>query len=413
MRDFLGGIAERTPWWKDALSDAKAWDASHTWSDGRNGWHPETRAGSHQHSRDDGVAAGHAGHHGVQGHFTYASVAAAGIIVTGVRTEDRHSGDVIVTASSGTDGVETAALYRGTLHDLASAPASEWHVLTPDFADQTVTSSTFYGPNTARFDPDIGVGEVRAVGSYKYAEAAAPNADHGMIYQGAIDGVGGAWTQIDATPLVEPNQTLLNTIAHSTMGDLVVGNYDTSLTTGHAFIYNLDDKQWIDLNPAGSLSVTAYGIWQNGGDDSTSYTIAGGYSDLNRAGLDAGYLVDYDASTNSFSHFTTFQFANQPLSSVISHFDGITATRNGYNLTGDVVREGGTGAFFAHVDRQHDGSFTEAQWTGIAFPGTDVTGTSGNTVVGGTVLGVYVADGETNSFFADLSGPCHGWDHLA
>lgn len=346
--------------------------------------------------------------------FEYSSVAAEGIIVTGVRSICRYTDDVVVTASSNIDGTVSAALYRGSLQDLASASASDWHVLTPEFAGQTVTSSTLYGPNTPRFDPEIGAGNVRAVGSYKYAEdVSAPNSDHGMIYEGPVDGVGGTWTQIDATPLVGTDETLLNTIAHSTMGDLVVGNYDTSLATGRAFIYDLEDEQWIDLNPAGSASVTAYGIWHNGRGHSTSYTIAGGYSDLNGAGLDAGYLVDYDSATDTFSNFDTFQFDNKPLGTLISHFDGITRTKGGYNLTGDFVRDGETGAFFAHVDRLRDGSFGEAEWSEIAFPGDDVEATSGNTVIDDTVLGIYVVDGEANSFFASAVDSGNGWDCLA
>jgi hypothetical protein len=350
-------------------------------------------------------------HHDETREFEYSSVPAPGIIITGVRSVCRYTDDVVVTASSVADGITGAALYRGSLQDLASASASDWHVLTPDFAGQTVTSSTFYGPNTPRFDPEIGGGNVRAVGSYKYAEdVTAPNSDHGMMYEGPIDGVGGQWTQLDATPLVGPDETLLNTIAHSTMGDLVVGNYDTSLATGRAFIYDIEEEQWLDMNPAGSLSVTAYGIWHNARVDNSSYTIAGGYSDLNRAGLDAGYLVNYDSETDTFSDFTEFQFDNRPAGTLISHFDGITRTKGGYNLTGDFVRDGVAGAFFAHVDRLRDGSFGDAEWTEIAFPGEDVSATSGNTVIDNTVLGIYVADGEPNSFFASAVDTGHGWD---
>lgn len=341
-----------------------------------------------------------------QADFDYATIDVPGIFVTGVRSDSATTDAVVVTASGVTGGTTSAALYQGSLQDLASAPASQWNVLTPVFPGQTVTSSTFYGPNTPSFDPSLGDGEVRAVGSYKYAEGlSGPDFDHGMIYQGPANGVGGTWTQIDATSLVGAGDTLLDTIAHSTMGDLVVGNYDTSLSTGHAFIYDMASDQWTDLNPAGSLSVTAYGIWQNGDSTSTSYTIAGGYSDLNSLGLDAGYLVDYDSATHAFSHFTTFEFDNQPLAALISHFDGITGTADGYNLTGDFVRGETEGAFFAQIERRADGSFAEPLWTEIAYPGEDVTFTSGNTVIDDTVLGIYLAGGETHSFVASAAVP--------
>ena len=344
--------------------------------------------------------------HAADADFGYETVAVPGIVVTGVRSDSAVTDAVVVTTSDVTGSTTSAALYQSSLQDLASPSASQWNALTPVFPGQTVTSSTFYGPNTPSFDPSLGAGEVRAVGSYKYAEGpSGPNDDHGMIYQGPVNGVGGSWTQIDATSLIGKGDTLLNTIAHSTMGDLVVGNYDTSLSTGHAFIFDMTTGQWTDLNPAGSLSVTAYGIWQNGDNASTSYTIAGGYSDLNNLGLDAGYLVDYDSATQAFSHFTTFQFDNQPLAALVSHFDGITGTAHGYNLTGDFLRGETAGAFFAQVGRQANDSFAEAHWTEVAYPGAAVTFTSGNTVIGDTVLGIYVAGGEAHSFVASAAGP--------
>jgi hypothetical protein len=273
-----------------------------------------------------------------------------------------------------------------------------------------VTSSTFYGPNTVRYDPSLGSGNVRAVGSYKYNESASgPNTDHGMIYQGPVSG-GGTWTQIDANPLVSSG-TLLDTIAHSTMGNLVVGNYDTSLATGHAFIYDMSASPataWKELNPTGSLSVTAYGIWQNGGSSSTHYTITGGFSDLNHGGVDEGYVVDYDTATGAFTHLKTYNFNNMPVKSLISHFDGITATANGYNLTGEYVdydHGGKIGAFFASIARLPDGSFSAADWTEIAFPNADRT--TGNTVIGNNVLGVYAPglNSDVSSYLATVFNP--------
>ena len=74
---------------------------------------------------------------------------------------------------------------------------------------------------------------MRAVGSYQYAESAPGVINHGMIYQGRVDGAGGTWTQIDVPSNgvnvvggVVIGTTVEDTILHSTMGDLVVGNYD-------------------------------------------------------------------------------------------------------------------------------------------------------------------------------------------
>ena len=330
----------------------------------------------------------------------YIPITDTSIIVTGVRSDSSSSDSVVISASKTTTGSDTvAALYEGSLAGAAST--ASWYSLNPTFAGQTVNSSTFYGPNTSLYDPSLGAGNVRVVGSYKYSESTSgSNADHGMMYQGAVTG-GGTWTQLDATPLVT-NGSLINTIAHSTMGSLVVGNYDTSLSTGHAFIYNVANQTWLNLNPANSASVTAYGIWQNGGSSSTSYTIAGGFSDLNSGGIDEGYLVNYDSASNSFSNFKAYNFNNQPISSLISHFDGITATSNGFNLTGDYLAGGTNGAFFASVSVLGDGSFSDASWRDIAYPIASVT--SGNTVISNSVLGIFV-NGGTQSYIAAVPEP--------
>jgi len=326
----------------------------------------------------------------------YSSIAAPGVVVTGVRSINASNDDVVITASYTSGGVTQGALYSGSLAAVTNAPISSWVPLVPVISGQTVTSTSLYGPNTARFTPRIGQGNVIAVGSYKYDESAA---DHGVIYEGPVSG-GGTWTQIDATSLVT-NGTLLNTIAHSTMGSLVVGNYDTSLATGNAFIYNMSNASWVNLAPTGSASFTAYGIWQN---SETSFTIAGGSSALGSGGLDLGYLVNYDSSTGQTSDFKTFSYNNAPVTALISHFDGITATETGFNLTGDYLMiGGGLGAFFASVDVLPGGGFGEAVWTDIAFTNADET--SGNTVVGDSVLGIYISGGVPLSYVATVPEP--------
>ena len=149
-----------------------------------------------------------------------------------------------------------------------------------------MTTGTLYGPDTAIFTPSIGLGNVRAVGSYQYAESAPGVINHGMIYQGRVDGTGGTWTRIDVPSNgvnvvggVVIGTTVEDTILHSTQGNLVVGNYDLVGVPGSAngFIYNIATRQYTLLNINGSYSnfTSVYGIWQHG-VGSNDYTIAGG-----------------------------------------------------------------------------------------------------------------------------------------
>lgn len=328
-----------------------------------------------------------------------------GVVVTGIRATSNTSDDVVITASYTTGGITTAALYTGSLAAAPTAPSSSWVKFTPvlfdpvvgdpgSFSQQTVTSSTFYGPNTALFSPSLGAGNVNAVGSYKYSQSAEPSSDHGVLYQGSSTSATGTWTQLDATSLVG-SDTLLNTLGHSTMGNYVVGNYDTDIATGIAFLYDIDTQTWANIqpNPTTPVSVTAYGIWQN---SDTSYTITGGVHNAT-GGLDQGYLVNYNYNSSTseweYKDYKAFNYNNASISSVISHFDGIVATEDGFNLTGFYV---GTapgsfeGSFFASVSVNPDGSFGAASWLNIPIP--DAISVTGNTIVGNTVLGLFVAD---------------------
>jgi hypothetical protein len=309
---------------------------------------------------------------------------------TGVRAEKATSDQVAITGSTQvtrSDGttLKVAAIFEGTLQSLPNALLQRWHVMNPAFAN--VTASLFYGPNTSLFDPTLGTKDIRAVGTYEQGDV---QIEHGMIYQGPLDG-SGTWTPIDANALVTPGNSLHDTIPHSTMGTLVVGNYDfnQNASPGHAFVYNMANKSWFDFQPvSGAFSTTAYGIWQNGALNSTSYTIAGGYSDLADGTIDKGYVADYDATSRQITHVKEYTFKD---SGIISHFDGITATATGYNLTGEFVdpKDGGIGGFFASITREADGTFSEADWTTIKFP--DAALTSGNTVIGNTVLGIHIS----------------------
>jgi hypothetical protein len=320
---------------------------------------------------------------------TYADIFPPKCFVTGIRQDADDGKTVVVTGNyppaSGTE--PQALLYRGPL--VPSGSDGYYH-LVPVFSGQNVTASTFYGPNTPLFNPDIGAGSVRAVGSYKYSDTG--EFDHGMMYEGSLDG-SGTWTEINM-PADLAGGTVANTVAHSTMGNLVVGNYDLKGQPGsaNAFIYHIKSKRYRVLS-LGPLT-TAYGIWQNGGSNGSVFTIVGGYK--SGKGLDVGYLLNYDATTDAISHLTDYSYDNQP--GIVTHFDGITGVPGGYTLAAITDR----GSAFAAVARNADGSFGTAKWVAIANPNaTSVT--TANSILRNELIGIYKSATGVQSFVATVS----------
>ncbi|MDZ5647396.1 hypothetical protein [Nitrospirillum sp. BR 11828] len=321
---------------------------------------------------------------------TYTDIFAPNYSVTGIRQDGGDGHPVVITGSYETSAgaPPQGLLYRGPL----SPTDSDGYIfLTPTFAGQTVTSSIFYGPNTPLFDPTLGKGDIRAVGSYKYS--AGGEADHGMMYQGATDG-SGAWTQI-TVPSDVAGGTVSNTIPHSTMGDLVVGNYDLAGQpgSGNGFIYNLKTGA-VQVLDIGALA-TLYGIWQNSAEGPAAYTVAGGYKD--GTGVNVGLLADYDPTTGALSNITKLSYEGKP--GLITHFEGITGVPGGFAL----AATGDAGAAFAHVERLKDGGFGPARWFASTNPATTGLCTA-NSILENTLIGIYQpASGGIQSYAATLT----------
>ncbi|HEY4852998.1 MAG TPA: hypothetical protein VII22_19595 [Streptosporangiaceae bacterium] len=348
------------------------------------------------------------------------SILKTGDIVTGVR--GTTNGNVILTGSAVTgSGTQTAPfLYQGRLRTAAGAAVS---VLTPSL--HGVTSATFYGPDTHTFNPaSIPRGQVRAVGSYLSSAAPAGVHNQGMIYLGPVSGSGGSWTSIDvpangahtvghvrACPRSRVHCFVMDTIAHSTMGNLVVGNYDLNPTvrggviSGNAFIYNMARHQWTLLHLGGSLSsaTTLYGIWQDGGDRSARYTLAGGSS---ARGIQRAFLMNYNERTGGFGRPKYFSYGNAP--ALLTHFDGITAVRGGFNL---VAISSAQWASMAFIRVKAGGrSFGTARWYPINVTTSPLCSggcsiVTGNTVFKNHVMGIYIRNGSTriSTYLATVS----------
>lgn len=311
--------------------------------------------------------------------------------VTGVRGYDAKN-NVLLTGS----------YLKKTAYHLTSIQGMWWlgsldngvgayYTIAPKISNEVVTSSLFYGPNTALFNPSLGAGNVRIVGSYQNSQSTSNNLNHGLIYTGPLNGKNGTWARIDVptSSLTNVGVSVANTIPHSTMGNLVVGNYDMAgglTNTGNAFIYNIASNNWTIFSPTNSgtapIGTTAYGIWQNG-SSSTSYTIAGGAL---TNGTNTAFLVDYNSATGSFTNLTYFP---DPAQQGLTHFEGITQFGSGYNLVATTAN----GPAYVSIGRTEGpgSAFGSATWTPITYPGSWLS--TGNTVFKNYGLGIYIGAG--------------------
>jgi hypothetical protein len=367
-----------------------------------------------------------AGNHDAPGTGSISKILSAGDIVTGVRgTTD---GNVILTGSqANADGTQNTKpfLYQGPLTSAANGAKAK--ALTPQFAG--FVTGTFYGPDTSSYNPEtIPAGQVRAVGSYR-TDPTEGVTNHGMIYLGPVSG-GGTWTTIDvpadgsdtvggvrACPSDRPGCMVMDTIAHSTMGNLVVGNYDLNLghgVSGNAFIYNMSTRQWTLLQLGGSLAsqTTLYGIWQNGGPGSPNYTLAGGSSaHRSSLGTQRAFLMNYNERTGRFGPPRFYNYGNTP--ALATHFDGITAVPGGFNLVAISSAQPSSMAFVP-ATRDSWPLFGQATWYPVdvaenplcSRPG-GCSKVTGNTVYQNQVMGLYVkqSDGKPRTYLATVPTP--------
>jgi len=321
-------------------------------------------------------------------------------------------------------------LYQGPLTRAAGGP--NFSVLTPPFPGG-IKTATFYGPDTNSFNRDtIPAGQVRAVGSYQTMTTPPGGTsgvvNHGMIYLGPASGQDGSWTPIDvppngsntvggvsACPPDQPGCFVMDTIAHSTMGDLVVGNYDLNIgngVSGNAFIYNMTTQQWTLLQLGGSLAsgTTLYGIWQDGGPGSPTYTLAGGSLAHGSSphGNMRAFLMNYNEQTGAFGRPRFYNYGNTP--QLNTHFDGITAVPGGFNLATISSAQASSMAFIPATPGDQP-FFGRATWYPIDVAATRLCSPDGcsmvtaNTVFQNRVMGLYVYDSTPGTYLATVQTP--------
>jgi uncharacterized protein with beta-barrel porin domain len=287
-------------------------------------------------------------------------VGAAPTFVTGIRG-DTLTGQYIIPSSGDN---------AGFLYSSSTAGFTPFPIATANGVNfPGAIGNTPYGPSFGSLG-----GILRVVGSYE-TSASAPY-QIGYLYDSAAPPGSNITTLQYPNP---PGDTTLFTIAHSTFGDQLVGNYDTRLVTGNAFIYDISTGTFTNNNKPGAASTTAYGIWGN--------LIAGGYTDPGTGGVGHGYI--YNESTGVW---TTYDHPG----AVATHFEGITGGGQAgtYNLVADWVdARGQSHAAVLHIDASGN-----ATWIDIGVPGATVT--SANSIYGGEVIGVYVNSGGVSQAFA-------------
>ncbi|MEO4041965.1 autotransporter domain-containing protein [Hoeflea sp. CAU 1731] len=280
--------------------------------------------------------------------------------LTGIRADNIVGNYAIPGDSPNTGGI----LYRSDTEVWSAYPTE-----TGDGVNfPGAISASPYGPS---FGSQGGI--LRVVGSYKTSES-NPD-DLAYLYDSA------ATPGEELTTLQYPVSGVKFTIAHSNFGNTVVGNYDTNIATGNAFIYDIPTGAYTTLvlpesitGPGGAVSTTAYGVW---GDK-----IAGGFGNgpLGEPGFETGYIYDMsDGTATAYSHSDY----------VFTHFEGITGDgKGGYIMVADLIdASGDLQAAVLHVDE--NGVET---WTLLDVPGAMVT--SANSAHQGKVIGIYTdADG--------------------
>lgn len=295
------------------------------------------------------------------------SVEGGKTLLTGIR---KYKRDFYITGfyvpPSDSDDKTTSFIYKGNV-----CGDGKWYNI-----NNPLGITNLYGPDV------INKNTIRAVGSCNIN-----NLIIACLYEGNLDG-SGKWTTISP-----PHLTINSSIAHSVMGRLVVGNYSEQ-KINKAFIYDICEKKYYNIINPHVKYITAYGIWCN---DNKSYTICGGYSDLNlETELDIGYVVDWNNKTHEFSNWRTYHYNND--TTFITHFNGISSNDNGkYYLTGDAsVLTGESTAFICNIKRHCDKFFKNACWAPIEFPGGLVT--SGNSISKTIVIGVYESGSTSNGY---------------
>lgn len=305
--------------------------------------------------------------------------------LTGIRGVSNSNNVYITGAAVTSSGIYSNQLYVGPI-----TGGGTYYTLNVPGSNSTTNSYSADNWNGT---------EVQVVGS-----STINGETKGFLYQGPVannNGVGTVGTAPWYDISFSNNGTVYDSIPHSVMNNIVVGGYENRLINAYICdITNPGAPVCNDMSAAfASLpfvpaSTSAYGVWWNGG---TSYTIVGGYSSIATSSSGprtvgvTGYIVDYDSSSKTWTHFTKLNWENGTTGAIGTHFEGITIdlTKGGYNLAAEGILPNGTlPVGLAHVTRTPSGGFTTTPtWVTVSYPNAALT--TGDTVYQNNILGIY------------------------
>jgi hypothetical protein len=258
---------------------------------------------------------------------------------------------------------------------------------------------------TSIYGPDyVGAGVYRLVGSYRKD---TDNSVYGFFYQGTTKD----FTNPNNFKTVFIGSTY--TYVHSTMGNILAGNYDEyNLGPIQAFLMVIDTGKVVKVSYPGSTSNTVYGVWHNGDGN---YTLCGGYSTAHITGdkvynnfktlpIDKAYIVNYNVLLDQFTNWTTIEYPYAQRE-VLTHFQGISSSKKGvYQLVADTIHAGAFIASFVKVNQnQITGIFKLDEWFNYKYP-LPLTITSSNSVANNAVVGTYIdTSGHAEAFQGKIS----------
>lgn len=285
--------------------------------------------------------------------------------VTGIRSRCRnHRTEVFVTGFYRTEESTGSLSFiyqgdkrgNGIFHDLNFTPQPG---ITP-------TATELYSLDLLRKN------KIRAVGSFSAEEF---DGVRSCLYEGTLQGEG-KWTSLLPNLSALP---VLSSIAHSVMGDVVVGNYKTDARFSNAYIYDVKTQQYFPVvtSQFPIVSISAYGVWQNEGD---SYTIVGGLATSpENPDLTVAFVVDWNNTTRILSNWRTFQSPD----ALASHFEGISGVCKGYTLAGQSAQY----PYFVTLRKN------KIEWIKVDYP--DSTLTTSDSVANDILIGSFMTESQS------------------